>query len=193
MYRAVSLEALRKGTSLSDVEGLATLSRSMDFEARDATAAEATDGRQYTVLLDGEDVSQALRTPQVEAIVSQVAAIPQVRAALVKRQQELAEQSGTIVMIGRDISSVVLPDADLKIYLDASAEVRAKRRNQQVGSNAGSGDQFKQFIEQRDRIDSQRAASPLVVVSGALVINTDDMDRQQVLEHIWKALQPKLE
>jgi cytidylate kinase len=141
------------------------------------------------VLLDGQDVSQALRTPQVEAIVSQVAAIPQVRAALVKRQQELAEDSGTIVMIGRDIGSVVLPDADLKIYLDASAEVRAQRRNQQVGSTDA---QFNQFIEQRDRIDSQRAASPLVVVSGALVINTDDMNRQQVLDYIWEALQPKL-
>ncbi|MEI7556454.1 (d)CMP kinase [Candidatus Chlorohelix sp.] len=181
MYRAVALLTLRTGTNPSNIAELERLSQNLNFEARDVTPQEAVDGRQYTVLVDGEDVSQAIRDPQVESIVSQIAAISEVRVALVQKQREMAERAGTIIMIGRDIASVVLPNAELKIFLDASPEVRAMRRNRQAGSGE---EQARQNLEQRDKLDSQRAVSPLVVAPGAIVIDTDNLNPQQVLERI---------
>jgi cytidylate kinase len=181
MYRAVSLLVLRTGTLSSNVPEMERLAQNLNFEARDATSQEAADGRQYTVLVDGEDVSQAIRDPQVENIVSQVAAIPEVRVALVQKQREMAERAGTIIMIGRDIASVVLPDAELKIFLDASPEVRALRRNRQTGNGE---EQARRNLEQRDKLDSQRVASPLVVTPGAIVIDTDNLNPEQVLEQL---------
>ena len=181
MYRAVALLTLRTGTNPSNIAELERLSQNLNFEARDVTPQEAVDGRQYTVLVDGEDVSQAIRDPQVESIVSQIAAISEVRVALVQKQREMAERAGTIIMIGRDIASVVLPNAELKISLDASPEVRAMRRNRQAGSGE---EQARQNLEQRDKLDSQRAVSPLVVAPGAIVIDTDNLNPQQVLERI---------
>jgi len=188
MYRAVSLLALRTNTVLEDKDGLARLAKAMDFSTREATPAEAADGRQYTVMVDGEDVSQEVRSPEVEAIVSQVAAVPQVRSELVSKQREIAEQAGTIVMIGRDIGSVVLPDANLKIYLDASPEVRASRRVRQSGQL--NAEQAKHGLEQRDRIDSQRTIAPLVIADDALYINTDNLSQDEVLAQVKAALAP---
>ncbi len=187
MYRAVTLLSLRRNVPIEDALELAALARNLDFVSRDATSQEAGDGRQYTVLLSGKDVSQALRSPEVEEIVSPVAAIPQVRTELVARQREMAEQSGSMIMIGRDIGSVVLPQADLKVYLDASPAVRAQRRSQQETQLAGT-EEARRNLEARDRIDSSRAAAPLVIPSGALVINTDYLTQQQVLDQILEAL-----
>jgi cytidylate kinase len=184
MYRAVALLAMRAGFGTSDALHLTEIARDINFESRDASPIEALDGRQYTVLLNGEDVSEALRSPAVEANVSQVAAIPNVRTELVKKQRWLATQADRFVMIGRDIGSVVLPDADLKIYLDASPEVRAQRRSQQT---TGSSQVAQQFITQRDYIDSRRSISPLVVVEDALYINTDELSKEQVLERVLSA------
>ena len=189
MYRAVTWQALEAQLDLinSDTYRLATLARNLAFVSRDATAEEAADGRQYTVLLDGQDVSQKLRSAQVEKWVSVVAAVPQVRSELVERQREIARHAGPgIVMMGRDIGSVVLPDATLKVYLDASAEVRANRRSRQEAANNLA--EARRTLEKRDQIDSQRATAPLMVVPGALVISTDHLDQQQVVARIEQAL-----
>ncbi len=191
MYRAVSLLALQANITLEDKDGLAQIARAMNFSTREATPTEATDGRQYTVMVDGEDVSQKVRSSEVEAIVSQVAAVPQVRSELVTKQREIAEQAGTIVMIGRDIGSVVLPNASLKVYLDASPEVRASRRVRQSGLL--NTEQAKHGLEQRDRIDSQRTTAPLVIAAAALYINTDNLSQEEVLAQVKAALAPLLD
>jgi len=188
MYRAVTLLALRKKLAMDDSAGLAALAHSLDFTSRDATEAEATDGRQYTVIVENEDVSQLLRSAEVEQWVSPVAAVPQVRVELVARQREIARQCGGIIMIGRDIGSVVLPQADLKMYLDASPAVRARRRSQQESTQEQTAEEARRTLEQRDRIDSSRRAAPLIVPEGALVINTDDLTQEQVMERIEAAL-----
>lgn len=188
MYRSVALLALTAGLTSSDQAQLTQIARDLNFEARNATLSEATDGRQYTVLVNGEDVSQAIRSPQVEANVSLVAAIPAVRSELVAKQRQLAQQAGSIIMIGRDIGSVVLPQANLKVYLDASPEVRAQRRSQQDTGNANQAKVAQQYITQRDRIDSGRTVSPLVIPENALYINTDELSKEEVLERIKTAI-----
>jgi cytidylate kinase len=185
MYRAVTLLALRRNVAPDDAAALAAIARNLDFTSRDATPAEAQDGRQYTVMVEGEDVSQLLRSGEVEELVSPIAAVPQVRVELVARQREMARQQGNIIMIGRDIGSVVLPDADLKVYLDASPAVRARRRSRQETQTTEAA---RRGLEKRDLIDSSRAAAPLVVAPGALVIDTDDLSQQEVLEKIKAAL-----
>lgn len=191
MYRAVTLLALRRSVAVTNAEGLAAIARTLNFTSRDATLEEAQDGRQYTVLVDGEDVSQALRSAEVEANVSPVAAVPQVRAELVARQREIAK-AGNIIMMGRDIGSVVLPDADLKVYLDASPAVRAQRRSKQEKAHENgkvhSPADARRDLEQRDKIDSSRPVSPLKIAPGALVIHTDHLSQQEVLHEIKKAL-----
>lgn len=192
MYRAVTLLVLRHNLALEDVEGLMALARNLKFSWRDATTQEAEDGRQYTVLVDGEDVSQILRSAEVEKMVSPVSAVPQVRAEIVGQQQEIARRAGSIIMIGRDIGSVVLPNADLKVYLDASPAVRAQRRNRQESQQADdlpqTHEEKRRELEARDRYDSSRAASPLTIAPGALVINTDNLIQEEVMEQINAAL-----
>lgn len=192
MYRAVTLLALRQGAGPENVEQLVEIAHNLNFKWRDATPEESRDGRQYTVLLGNEDVSQLIRTPEVEKMVSPISAVPQVRAEIVGQQQEIARRAGSMIMIGRDIGSVVLPEADLKIYLDASPEVRAQRRNQQEAHHEGdvpqSDEQKKRELEARDRFDSSRAASPLKVAPGAVVINTDYLSKEQVVEKILEKL-----
>ncbi len=188
MYRAVTLLALRQKIDLGDTAALGEIARYLDFKSLEATPAEREDGRQYTVLVEGEDVSQQLRSPVVEKSVSPVAAIPQVRSELVARQREIAREMGSIIMIGRDIGSVVLPGAALKVYLDASPTVRAQRRSlQEVGTSEAS-ELALRGLEQRDRIDSSRTAAPLVIPEGGLVINTDNLSQNEVVEIIEEAL-----
>ena len=190
MYRAVTWQALQRNIAMTDVSELARLARQLNFISRDATSDEAQDERQYTVLLDGQDVSQVLRSTEVEQWVSVVAAVSQVRVELVERQREIAAHSqGGIVMIGRDIGSVVLPQADLKIYLDASPEVRASRRSQQ--DHEQTTEEARRALEKRDKIDSQRTTDPLVVAEGAMVISTDHLDQYQVVELIETTLRQK--
>lgn len=194
MYRAVTLQALKKGVALvpPDATGLTELAHYLNFVSRDATPEEAADQRQYTVLLDNVDVSEELRSPEVEKWVSVVAAIPSVRAELVERQREISRSApGGVIMMGRDIGSVVLPGADLKIYLDASPEVRARRRSKQTATPKNQAE-AKENLEQRDRVDSQRAVAPLVVPEGASVIHTDHMTREEVMAEVEKLLAPVL-
>ncbi len=193
MYRAVTWQALQSAVNLAppNEAALVELGRNLNFVSRDATPEEATDERQYTVMLDGQDVSQQLRSPEVEKWVSVVAAVGPLRQEMVERQREIARQNAGIIMIGRDIGSVVLPDADLKIYLDASPEVRAVRRSRQKTSKTvaeNAAEEARRNLEKRDQIDSQRTVSPMVIPEGALVIRTDHLNPQEVMAQIEAAL-----
>lgn len=189
MYRAVTWQALQKGVGLAPVDeaGLVGLARHLNFISRDAAGVAEEDGRQYTVLLDGLDVSSSLRSAEVEKWVSVVAAVGPVRVELVERQREIALQSPAgIVMMGRDIGSVVLPQADLKIYLDASPDVRARRRSSQETDR--TAEEARRNLDQRDQLDSQRTAAPLVIPDGALYLSTDNLNQAEVMEQIEAAL-----
>ncbi|MBC7225542.1 MAG: (d)CMP kinase, partial [Anaerolineae bacterium] len=126
MYRAVTLEALRAGVDIADEEAVVALAHRLRIEVL-PPGPEHRDGRPYTVLADGRDVTWEIRTPEVDAAVSPVSAYPGVREVLTEAQRQIGRR-GRVVMVGRDIGTVVLPDADLKIYLDASPEERARRR-----------------------------------------------------------------
>lgn len=182
MYRAVTWLALRRGIDPDDAPSLARLAQRADITVRDArgNAIEPT-----AVLLDGEDATPHLRDDDVDAAVSLVSRVPEVRTALVVVQRRLASE-GRVVMAGRDIGSVVLPDADLKIYLDASREVRARRRALQL-REAGLEPDFEALmtdLERRDGIDTSRETSPLTAARGAVIIHTDDLTITEVVQRI---------
>ena len=179
MYRAVTWAALARDVPIEDQAAVTALAERLRI---DVVPADVDDGRQYTVRADGEDVTWAIRTPQVEGNVSPVSAYPGVRRALVVQQRRVAAE-GRVVMVGRDIGTVVLPEADLKLYLDASVEERARRRWREVQARGGAADYGAVLasMRNRDRIDSNREASPLRVADGAVVIETTDMTIDQVL------------
>jgi cytidylate kinase len=133
------------------------------------------------VLVDGRDATWEVRKPEVEAYVSVVAAYPGVRKALSAQQRRIGLR-GQVVMVGRDIGTVVLPEADLKIYLDASAEIRSKRRYDEVINRGGSADYdaILANVRERDRIDSTRAVAPLTAAEDAIRLDSDSLDAEQV-------------
>ncbi len=182
MYRAIALEAFRRGIDADDAERLAALAR----EARIAIGPPTVrDGRAYTVLLDGDDVTWTIRGADVDATVSQVARIAAVRDAMVEQQRRLAER-GRVVMVGRDIGTVVLPEAERKIYLTASAAERAKRREEELrarGEIRVRQDLLNEILR-RDRIDSERAVAPLRAAEDAVVVQTDGLSVGQALERV---------
>lgn len=182
MYRAITWLALSRGVDPEDAGALAQLAERVSIAVNDSSAAAL---EPTTVLLDGEDTTPHLREPQVEANVSLVSRVPGVRAALVRIQRQLAS-AGRVVMAGRDIGSVVLPDAGLKIYLDASREVRARRRLEQM-RNAGLAPRFDAVLAdllRRDSIDESREMSPLTPAHGAVIINTDELSIEEVVTRI---------
>jgi cytidylate kinase len=136
--------------------------------------------------LGGEDVSAEIRGDAVTRAVSAVSAVPEVRTRLVQRQRELADGPGSVVVEGRDIGTVVLPDADVKIFLTASAEERARRRNQQNVSNGLPGDYETVLgdVRRRDHLDSTRAVSPLRAADDAIVVDSSDMTEAEVVAHL---------
>ena len=182
MYRAVTWLVLRRGVDPHDADQLALLAEGTNITVGEGPAggAEAT-----SVLLDGEDATPHLREPGVEANVSLVSRVPRVRVALVRIQRELAAP-GRVVMAGRDIGTVVLRDAGLKVYLDASRAVRAERRAAQIRAAGDEADEpaILADLARRDGIDSQREASPLTAAADAVIINTDVMTVEQVVERI---------
>jgi cytidylate kinase len=182
-YRAVTLAALRENVSTGDPEALAALARRVDL---DITPDRGTGDRLYTVLLNGADVTPDLRSAEVESAVSPVAATAGVREALNEKYRRLAAASPYIIMVGRDIGTVVLPDADLKIFLDASLDVRADRRLEESLANgrAADRDALRAAMARRDRIDSERKVAPLVAAPDAHHINTDKLDRGAVIETV---------
>lgn len=174
MYRAVALAALEAAVPLSDADRIAALASHSQIELR------WSEGR-TRVWLDGREISQAIRRPEVAQAASQVAVLAAVRAVLVRKQRELAA-SGGVVMEGRDIGSVVLPDADLKIFLTASREIRAQRRLQEhlERGEQVSLDGVMQEVAERDRRDIGREVSPLVAADDAVIVDSTAMDREEV-------------
>jgi cytidylate kinase len=174
MYRALALKALRCGLSLDATDQLVALTRGTRIDLR------AQDGTQR-VFLDGEDVTAAIRTPEVSQAASKVAVVPGVRQVLVAEQRRAGEQGG-VVMEGRDIGSVVFPDAGLKIYLTASPEVRAERRwreHQQKGEAINLARTLEE-IRERDQRDRERSTSPLVRAPDAVVVDSTAMEPEEV-------------
>jgi len=182
LYRAVALLALRTGTSPQNAESLAKLARSAQIQIGPASVS---DGRQYDVRLEGEDVTWELRRPYVGAIVSEVSEHRAVRAALLPLQRQIVE--GTrVVMVGRDIGTVIVPDAGLKIYLDATPIERARRRHQEARARGGT-ESFAEVLEEtlhRDELDRGRLASPLRAAEDAIIVDTDRLTIEEVAKSI---------
>ena len=160
MYRSVAWAVLQRGVDPADTGAVTDLARDLAIDVGDR------------VVVDGTDVTEAIRGPEVSATVSAVAANPAVRTIMVDRQRDWVRTHGGGVVEGRDIGSVVLPDADLKLYLDASPEVRAARRAEE-GAEA---------VARRDRLDSTRAASPLGLADGARIIDTGAHSVEEIVE-----------
>ena len=182
MYRAVTWVALQGGVDVRDEGAVTALAESI---AIDVAPASQPDGRACDVLVGGRDITWETRRPEVDANVSVVSAYRGVRTAM-SRQQRRIGQRGRVVMVGRDIGTVVLPEADLKIYLDASAPERARRRYSEIrarGAAADYDDILAKVVE-RDRIDSTRDIAPLRAAEDAVLINSDAMNAEQVFERV---------
>jgi cytidylate kinase len=182
MYRAVTWAALERGIAIEDEARVTALAKSLVIEV---TPPNQDDGRQYTVYADGRDVTWAIRQAPVDSAVSPVSAYPGVRRALTEQQRRIAA-SGSMVMVGRDIGTVVLPDADLKLYIQASVEERARRRYLER-LERGEDVDYQEVLDsmrRRDQIDSQRAHAPLRPADDAIIIDTDGLDIDEVLAHI---------
>ena len=183
VYRAVTWLALSCGTSINDEAAVASLARTVPI---DVTApVGATDGRLATVLAGGEDVTWAIRQPQVDANVSAVSAYASVREAL-KAQQRRIGHAGRVVMVGRDIGTVIMPDADLKIYLDASPAERARRRCEEDRARGlpVSYEEILAAMRRRDAYDSSRALAPLRTAPDAHIVDSTRLSVPEVLDLI---------
>lgn len=182
MYRALTWLALRRGLDPEDEEAMARLAADTTMEVSQPPPGS---GERSRVHVDGEDATPYLRTPDVEASVSLVSRVPAVRKALVHLQRRLA-QRGPTVMAGRDIGTAVLPHADLKVYLDASGEERARRRRQQLALKGPvpSLESVLADLQKRDVIDSSRSVSPLRPAADAVIINTDGLSLEEVVERV---------
>ena len=183
-YRAATLAVLRAGTDLADADAVAGV-------VAGAGVAVSTDPDVPGTTLDGDDVSAVIRGPEVTAAVSAVSAVPEVRAQMVALQRELAGSDGAVVE-GRDIAGVVLPQAAVKVYLDASPEERARRRagdgdagvRVDPADAAALQDAVAQDRARRDALDSSRAASPLAVAPGAVVVDSSGLDADGVVARV---------
>ncbi len=182
MYRAVALAAKRRGIDPDDGERLADLAREVRINVGPPTVR---DGRTYTVLLDGDDVTWEIRSAEIDACVSQVARIPAVRDRMVEQQRALAER-GRVVMVGRDIGTVVLPSADRKIFLTASAAERAKRREEELAERGQRRPRQELLHEilRRDQLDSERTVAPLKAAADAVIVQTDGLAVGQGLDRV---------
>ena len=183
MYRVATLAVLRSGADLSDPDAIIAA-------VVDLPLTIGTDPRGEVVRLGDEDVSGEIRGTAVTKAVSAVSAVPEVREQLVDLQRRLAGESGRIVVEGRDIGTVVLTDADVKIFLTASAAARAERRNAQNIAE-GRGDDYAGVladIERRDNLDSTRKVSPLVAAADAVIVDTSDLDKDGVIDRLYEVV-----
>jgi CMP/dCMP kinase len=183
MYRAIALWALRQQIPCDDAHRIEALAQHAHIEFQSG---------QCRILLNGEDVSDQIRTPEVATAASQVAAIPGVRRAMVALQRDIASRS-SIVMEGRDIGSVVFPEADVKIYLDASTEIRAQRRAEELTAKQIPFDltMLRAQIEERDSRDRNRAASPLLQAADATYLDSSSLSPSEVEEEILRIIRSK--
>lgn len=182
MYRAITWIALQHDMNLRDEAMITELAQKAQIDIRPPSAS---DGRACDVVIGEKDVTWDMRGDDVDANVSVVSAYAGVRKALSEHQRRIGLR-GRVVMVGRDIGTVVLPEADLKIYLDASAEERAKRRYEEIiarGEKSDYGEVLKKVIE-RDHIDSTRAVAPLRPADDAVIIDSDKMDVAQVFSRV---------
>ena len=182
MYRAITWLALERGINVRDEAAVTALAGETQI---DVAPASKTDGRICDVLANGQDITWETRTRRVDENVSIVAAYAGVRKALSQQQRRIG-QRGRIVMVGRDIGTVVLPEADLKIYLDATAEERARRRYEEIVARGGKTE-FESILKrviERDRIDSTRDVAPLRAADDAVVLDSDQLNEDQVFERV---------
>ncbi|MCJ7433736.1 MAG: (d)CMP kinase [Anaerolineales bacterium] len=184
MYRAVAWLALQRGLDLLDETALTKLAEEADLDIRPASKE---DGRTSDVLAEGQDITWEIRRPEVDANVSVVSAYAGVRRALSAQQRKIGLR-GKIVMVGRDIGTVVLPEADLKIYLDASAEERATRRYKEIiaRNEKAEYNEILSKVRERDRIDSTRAVAPLKTADDAVILDSDKLSADEVFERVMK-------
>lgn len=187
LYRLVALAALKHSISFDDVDSLVPLAAHLDVEFI------AENGDEMIILLEGEDVTLELRTEATGSGASRVAAIPQVRDALLDRQRAFRQAPG-LVADGRDMGTVVFPDAVVKIFLTASAEERAQRRYNQL-KDKGLSVTMRSLLDEiarRDERDQNRAASPLVPAEDAVVLDTSELSIDAVVDHLWQLCQVRL-
>lgn len=184
MYRAITWLAQRRGVGSDAANRLGELASAADI---DIERPRIADGRDYTVLVDGRDVTWEIRSPDVEAAVSAVSSWPAVREALVEQQRRIA-RAGEVVMVGRDIGTVVLPDAEIKVYLTASAEERAHRRGEQLRARGQAVDDQDVLADlaSRDAQDRGRAHSPLRAAVDAHLIDSTGLTVDEVIESILR-------
>lgn len=182
MYRALTWYILDQKL---DIHAEATISVFAEELHIDVQKPSKDDGRSYDILLNGKDITWDIRSHEVDAFVSIISAYPEVRRALSKKQRIIGMR-GKVVMVGRDIGTVVLPEADLKIYLEASVETRAKRRYDEIikRGNHSSFEDILISMRKRDKIDSTRSVAPLRPAQGAIIINTDNLSITEVVEKI---------
>jgi cytidylate kinase len=182
MYRAVGWKALHDGITLDDEAAIAALAERSEIMVEGGE-----------VSIDGHEVTTAIRTPEIDKAASSVARMPRVREVLVARQRRIGEEGG-VVMEGRDIGTVVFPNADLKIYLDASAEERARRRlNDPAHSGGQAGEAaVAASIQARDRLDTTRTASPLTMASDAVLIDTTGVPIPEVVARVMQLVEEKI-
>jgi cytidylate kinase len=180
MYRALAWKGLQESVDLADEAAIAALAERVEFDV--------SDGR---VSVDGQDVARAIRTPQIDSAASVVARQPRVREALIARQRALGAH-GAVVMEGRDIGTVVFPRAEVKIYLDASPEERARRRATDPahasGTGAGAIPEVAVALAERDRLDRTRAASPLTVAEDAVVVDTTALSIEDAVKRVMEVI-----
>jgi CMP/dCMP kinase len=182
MYRAVTWAALESGLDVQNEDEVASLSERIEIDVRPPSKL---DGRSYDVLVNGQDITWEIRRKEVDANVSIVSAYIGVRQALTAPQRCIGLR-GEVVMVGRDIGTVVLPEADLKIYLDASVEERARRRHNELVQRGVPAvkDEVLNMLMERDRIDSTRSVAPLKAADDAIIIDSDKLNADQVLSRV---------
>jgi cytidylate kinase len=185
-YRAITFLALEQRIDPHDSPQVVTLAEHAHL---DMTPNLADDGRQYTLVADGRDITLNIHSPQVDANVSVIAADPGVRTAILGAQRGLATRGG-VIMAGRDIGTVVLPDADLKIYIDANLEKRAERRYQQRIRNGepGSLDAIREGLRQRDLADSGRETAPLLRAEDAEYLDTSNLSFEEAVDAVYEII-----
>lgn len=185
MYRAVTWIALQRRIPIEDEPAITKLAEEIRIDVRPPSVS---DGRACDVLVDGQDITWEIRRTEVDANVSPVSAYAGVRQALTAQQRRIGLQ-GEVVMVGRDIGTVVLPEADLKIYLDASPEERARRRYEELRGRGQPAvyEKILAAMRQRDQIDSTRQVAPLRPANDAIILDSDNLNAEQVLEQV-KAL-----
>jgi cytidylate kinase len=183
MYRAVAWKAVEEGLSLENESAIANLS--------ERARLDLADGH---VVIDGHDVTRAIRTPEIDKAATAVARLPRVRDVLVARQRALGRDGG-VVMEGRDIGTVVFPEADVKVYLDASAEERARRRAHDPAHSGGQGTSLagvQSDLQARDQSDSTRSVAPLALAHGATYIDTTGLTVEETVERVMQMAREKI-